>query len=162
MGRKPKLSIVAEPSANQAIPLRTLGAPGRKLWDRVMSEYAIEDSAGAEMLLLGCEALDRAEALRAEIDRDGGIIRSRGVVRDHPGLKHELANRAFVVRTLGKLGLDVEPIRPSVDGLPGMGGRHDNEAQTYQPHAPPPIYGRGAPGIPTHAGAGGAMLMRTA
>jgi hypothetical protein len=40
-------------------------------------------------------------------------------VREHPALKHELSNRAFVVRTLSRLGLDVEPLRPSV-GRPGL------------------------------------------
>jgi hypothetical protein len=83
-----------------------------------MSEYDIQDSGGLEMLTAACQALDRAEALREEIDRDGEVIRSRGLIRDHPALKHELANRAFVVRTLAKLGLNFEPVRPSA-GRPG-------------------------------------------
>jgi hypothetical protein len=33
-------------------------------------------------------------------------------MREHPGLKHELAARSFVVRTLARLGLDVEAIKP--------------------------------------------------
>jgi len=33
-------------------------------------------------------------------------------LREHPGLKHELAARSFVVRTLARLGLDVEAIKP--------------------------------------------------
>jgi hypothetical protein len=66
------------------------------------------------MLALACQALDRAEALRREIERDGAVLRVRGTVKDHPALKHELANRAFVVRTLARLGLSFEPLRPSV------------------------------------------------
>jgi hypothetical protein len=84
-----------------------------------MCEYAIEDSGGVEMLTQACQALDRAEALREEIDRDGEVIRTRGTVRDHPALKHELANRAFVVRTLAKLGLNFEPVLAS-SGRPGL------------------------------------------
>jgi hypothetical protein len=50
--------------------------------------------------------------LRDQIDRDGEVIRTKQGLRDHPGLKHELANRSFVVRTLSRLGLDVEAIKP--------------------------------------------------
>jgi hypothetical protein len=40
-------------------------------------------------------------------------------IRDHPALKHELANRSFVSKTLVRLGLDVEPVRGI--GRPGHG-----------------------------------------
>lgn len=70
-------------------------------------------------MLQACQALDRAESLREEIDRDGEVIRSRGVIKDHPGLKHELSSRAFVVRTLAKLGLNFEPVRQAA-GRPGQ------------------------------------------
>ena len=93
-------------------PPRPLGTAGRALWDRVHSEYVVVDAGGAELLCLACEALDRAQALAAEIAADGPILRAaNGVMRDHPGIKHELACRAFVVRTLQRLGLDVEPVR---------------------------------------------------
>ena len=79
---------------------------------------SIEDYGGIEMLAQACQALDRAEALRREIERDGEVLRLRGTIKDHPALKHELANRAFVVRTLARLGLNFEPVKPSV-GRPG-------------------------------------------
>ena len=44
------------------------------------------------MLCQACQALDRAEALRSEIDRDGEVTRIRGSIREHPALKHELAS----------------------------------------------------------------------
>jgi hypothetical protein len=78
-----------------------------------VAEYDIDDVAGAEMLAQCCTSLDRAEALRAEIEGDGSVIRSRGQIKDHPALKHELAARAFVVRTLSRLGLNFEPLRAS-------------------------------------------------
>ena len=60
-----------------------------------------------------CQALDRAEACREKIDREGETMRLKaGLVKDHPLLKHELANRAFVTRCIGRLGLDVEAIKP--------------------------------------------------
>jgi hypothetical protein len=84
-----------------------------------MTEYEISDSGGTEMLQQACSALDRAENLRLEIDRDGEVIRTRSGVKDHPALKHELACRAFVVRTLARLGLNFEAIKPSVGRPPG-------------------------------------------
>jgi hypothetical protein len=59
------------------------------LWNRVQAEYGIADTGGTELLTLACQGLDRAEALREEIDRDGAVIRVRGTIKDHPGLSHE-------------------------------------------------------------------------
>ncbi len=40
-------------------------------WDKVLAEYVINDIAGLETLTTCCQALDRAEALRKQIDKDG-------------------------------------------------------------------------------------------
>ena len=121
MTKKPSLKLVKPPTTKWLPPLRALGKHGQSLWDRVMNDYEISDSGGLEMLMQACTALDRAEALRVEIDRDGEVIRVRGMVKDHPALRHELASRAFVVRTLSRLGLNFEAIRPSV-GRPSAAG----------------------------------------
>jgi hypothetical protein len=63
------------------------------------------------MLAQACAGLDLAEQLHAEVEHDGAVIRIRGSVRPHPAVKDELAARAFVVRTLVKLGLNFEPVR---------------------------------------------------
>ena len=118
MAKSPSRS---NPAATASQPPRNLGDPGLSLWNRIMSEYRIEDCGGLEMLAQACQALDRAETLRSEIERDGEVLRLQGTVRDHPALKHELANRAFVVRTLVRLGLNFEPVRLSA-GRPGYGG----------------------------------------
>jgi phage terminase small subunit len=119
--RKPPLTIVANPARIEDEPPATLGEPGRNLWRRVMTEYQIEDAGGLAMLEQCCAALDRAERLRVEIESDGEVIRTRGTVKDHPALKHELAARSFVCRTLSRLGLDVEPVRSSSGRPPGGG-----------------------------------------
>jgi hypothetical protein len=119
MTKKPPLTLVREVETTLDPP-RSLGKPGRSLWDRIMREYAIRDAGGIELLLLACEATDRAASLRDQIDRDGELIPTRSGLKEHPGLKAELANRAFVSRTLKRLGLDVEPVRPGV-GRPGGG-----------------------------------------
>jgi hypothetical protein len=85
-----------------------------------MAEYQIIDSGGVELLAQACAALDRAEACRQHIDADGEVIKTEAGMRDHPLLKHELANRAFVTRAIGRLGLDLEPIKP-LGRPPGKG-----------------------------------------
>jgi hypothetical protein len=111
MPKKPTLTVV-EPHGTGIQPPRELGSPGRALWDRVQAEYDVGDCAGVEMLSQACAALDQAEALREEIRRDGLVLRDRrGIIKDHPALKHELANRAFLVRTLSRLGSNFEPLK---------------------------------------------------
>jgi hypothetical protein len=114
-----KLELVkSEPSAqSQGKPPRRLGEHGLKLWRAVIAEYQIVDAGGIEMLCSACQALDRAEVMREQIDATGELIQTKTGLRDNPLLKHELAARAFVVRTLHKLGLDVEAIKPI--GRPG-------------------------------------------
>ena len=47
-----------------------------------------------------------------KIDAEGEIVKVKGVLRDHPALRHELANRAFIAKALVKLGLNLEtPVR---------------------------------------------------
>lgn len=92
-------------------PPRPLGRHGRALWDGITSECIFEDAAGRELLCAACQALDRAEDCAEQIAIDGPVIRKGGTIREHPALKHELASRAFLVRTLARLGLDSEPIR---------------------------------------------------
>lgn len=103
-----------EPSASPMRPLSEVGIA-------VFKEYDIEDPGGKELLLQACEALDQVAGLRRMIDKDGALIKTRnGDLREHPALKPELARKAFVVRTLARMGLNVEPLR-SV-GRPLHGG----------------------------------------
>jgi Phage terminase, small subunit len=101
-------------------PPRRLDTPGRALWDSVQAEYRITDSAGVEMLAQACQALDRAEQLADAVAGDGVIVHTAMGVRTHPAVKEELACRAFVVRTLSRLGLDLEAAKPA--GRPVIGG----------------------------------------
>src|SRR5215207_1920914 len=111
---KPKttLKVVPATPVNPSAPPSDLGELGQKLWRSIMEEYSIDDAGGRELLTQACKALDRAEACAEHIKRDGEVIRTKAGPKDHPALKHELANRAFVVRTLARLGLDVEAIKP--------------------------------------------------
>jgi hypothetical protein len=111
MSKKPTLSLVEPSHLTATAPPKNLGKPGRTLWQSLMSEYDIADSGGLAMLEQACAAINRISEYGAAIDRDGPVLRTKQGPKEHPLLKHELAARSFVVRTLARLGLDVEPIR---------------------------------------------------
>src|SRR3954470_22416165 len=113
MTKKPALKLVPSTPPTGHQPPRTLGEHGSNLWRSVTSEYGIEDAGGIELLVQACSALDRAEECAGHIASDGVVIRIKGGgLKEHPLLKHEIAARSFVVRTLSRLGLDVEAIKP--------------------------------------------------
>jgi hypothetical protein len=112
---------VVGPGTTTASPARELGRHGTALWRAVTSEYKVEDAGGIEMLTQACQAADRVEALAEQISRDGEIITTRTGPRSHPGLKDEVALRAFIVRTIKALGLNFEPVRSGPGRPPGRG-----------------------------------------
>jgi hypothetical protein len=104
---KNALHLMATASATYDEPGRPLGEHGRKLWDRCLNEYEINDSAGLEMLLQCSEALDRLQEIRAQMRTSRANQKSINQL-----LKVEIQNRNFVTRTLQKLGLNLEPVKP--------------------------------------------------
>jgi hypothetical protein len=107
---KPPISIVSS-SEPPITPPRPLGTHGLSLWTSILAEYRITDRGGIELLAQACATVDRVEALRAAIDHDGEVVATRGGPKAHPALRDELAGRAFIVRTLERLGLNVEAIK---------------------------------------------------
>jgi hypothetical protein len=105
---KPPLTLVG-PGSTAPAPPRTLGPHG----------LHILDCGGVELLCLACQALDRAESLSEAIAAEGETVRTRTGIRAHPALRDEPANRAFITRTLTKLGIATEPIKSP--GRPGGG-----------------------------------------
>jgi len=106
------LTIVEPPTFTPIAPPRKLGEAGQALWDAVQNEFRIEDCGGVELLMQACLAADRAEALAARIDKDGETIHTAMGLKAHPCLKDELAARSFICRTLQRLGITDEAIRP--------------------------------------------------
>ena len=108
-----KLKLVASNDPLPGSPPRNIGKHGMELWRSIQDDYAVNDAGGIEILLQGCQALDRAESCREKIDREGETMRLKsGLYKDHPLLRHELSNRAFVTRCIQRLGLDVEAVKP--------------------------------------------------
>jgi hypothetical protein len=103
--------IHSDPISDLTLPPPDLGETGAQLWRTIQQQYLISDAGGLAMLKLACESADRAQSCRKLIDEQGEIIWARGTARDHPLLKHELGARSFTVRTLQRLGLDLEPIK---------------------------------------------------
>jgi hypothetical protein len=112
MVKDPKLTLIRAPQHGMPSPPPTLGKAGAALWSAIMREYAIQDSGGLATLEQLSAATDRAADCAMQIERDGALIMTKHGPKDHPLLKHELANRAFVVRALARLGINVEPVRP--------------------------------------------------
>jgi len=113
--KPPSLAVVrSEPLSDLMVPPPDLGDTGRHLWSSIQAQYRIHDSGGLAMLKLACESADRAQACRERIDHDGLMLRTKSGLKEHPLLKAELGARSFTVRTLQRLGLDVEAI-----GSPG-------------------------------------------
>jgi hypothetical protein len=106
------MSIVQASPSSMTDPPANLGPTGINLWRSIMTDYDISDAGGLALLEQAAFACDRAERLRAEIDADGEIIRTPTGPREHPGLKGELAARSFLVRTLQRLGINLEAVRP--------------------------------------------------
>jgi hypothetical protein len=107
----PALSLVS-PETTASAPPRDLGQHGRALWDAIQREYGITDRGGVELLAQACGALDVVEALGEAIARDGTIVYSRAGPKAHPAVKDQLGARAFLVRTLERLGVTVENVKP--------------------------------------------------
>jgi hypothetical protein len=116
---KPPFSIVSGETTSISPP-RPLGQQGRALWDRVQREYRLEDVGGIEILAQICGAEDRLEALREQINQDGALLRTRNGFKANPLLRDETALRAFIVRSIERLGLNVEAVKSP--GRPPGGG----------------------------------------
>ena len=118
MAKKTLKLVDPNDPASAITPPRPLGEHGMRLWLGTLKEYDIADIGGREMLCQACASLDRAEACAAIIAEQGELVNTRSGPREHPLLKAELGCRSFTVRTLQRLGLDVEPIgrvgRPNV------------------------------------------------
>jgi hypothetical protein len=114
----PKLVVIRpQPAQTGQAPPPNLGEVGASLWRDVVAAYEFSDRASYETLSQACAAADRAARCAEQINADGELLKTRAGPRAHPLLRDELANRAFSVRCLEKLGLDLEPVRTM--GRPG-------------------------------------------
>jgi hypothetical protein len=110
--KPPTLTVIGSASKHSALaPPLGLGEAGAKLWHAIHADYVVDDAGGLAMLAQICAATDRVAEYAATISRDGPTIRTKAGLKDHPLLRHELAAQSFIVRSLHRLGLDIEPAR---------------------------------------------------
>jgi phage terminase small subunit len=74
-------------------------------------EYSIDDVAGLKILQVTCEAYDRAQKARDEIDKNGMTVLDKfGQVKPSPLLATERDSRAGFLAGLKALRLDLDPL----------------------------------------------------
>ena len=117
----PALTVVS-PDATGDSPPHELGQHGRQLWDALQREYGIADRGGIELLAQACGAKDLIETLGEAIARDGPVVYGRAGPKAHPAVKDQIAARAFLVRTLEKLGVTSEAVKPGPGRPPSSYG----------------------------------------
>jgi len=110
---KPPLSLVGpDAKSSGPQPPTPLGPAGLALWRAVHTDFDVGDVAGVELLMHACQMQDRLQELTEAIARDGAIVRGRYGPCTHPALKEEISTRNFIVRTLQRLGLNFEAVKP--------------------------------------------------
>ena len=114
----PNLRVIPAAPGDHPEPPGDLDAVGRTLWSEVTRQYAFDDPGSIEVLFQACLCRSRAERCRKLIDQQGEMIVTKTAgLRAHPLLRDEIANCALCARLIGKLGMDLEPIR-SAPGRP--------------------------------------------
>lgn len=116
--RKSSLSLVGSPPTGGEPPPTS---PGAKLWKSEMAERKFTRAGDRELLKQICIMTDRVEAIAEQIEADGEVYRVRGKPTPHPALRDELAARAFIARSLARLGIVGEPKEERRVGRPATG-----------------------------------------
>jgi hypothetical protein len=125
MGKRPggpDLTLVSS-ALNGPQPPRKLNKHGNSLWNAILRDFVIDDTAGLEILAQICAAADRAERLAATVAKDGETIRTRSGLKLHPAIAEERAARSFICRQLVKLGVVTEAVKPVGRPSGGFGWR---------------------------------------
>jgi P27 family predicted phage terminase small subunit len=96
-------------SSHYPPPPEHLSPSSRAWWTQVVERYVLEEHH-LRLLQLCCEAWDRCQAARAQLEAEGLTVDStHGGVRPHPCVAIERDARLAVARLVRELDLDVEP-----------------------------------------------------
>jgi P27 family predicted phage terminase small subunit len=101
-------------------PPAHLSASARQWWQTAVETFVLQEHH-LRLLQLVCEAWDRAQAAREQLQREGLTVAGReGGIRPHPCVAIERDSRLAVARLVRELDLDVEPPTPDRYGPPAI------------------------------------------
>ena len=80
------------------------------MFRQLISEFRIDDAGSISLLVVACEAHQRARRARERITKDGEVVKDRfGQLRAHPSVAIERDARDAYLRAMRALRLDVKP-----------------------------------------------------
>ena len=101
-------------------PPKHLSRGAQEGWQKLTTEYSIDDEAGKLLLQTALEAFDRMKKAAERIDKDGDAVEDRfGQVKPHPLLNAERDARSQMLAALKQLNLDIEPLNDKPGRPPG-------------------------------------------
>jgi P27 family predicted phage terminase small subunit len=105
---------VTPTTPNRPKPPTHLSAASRAWWTSVVADWSGLEEHHVRLLTLAAEALDRGDAARRTIAKEGAIYRDRfGAPRRHPAAAIAAEGAATFARLVRQLGLDAaEPGPP--------------------------------------------------
>jgi len=88
-----------------------LKTAARRMWEEILSEFDVDDSAGLSLLEAACSSYQRAEDARALVRKEGLTIVDRfGQVKAHPACGIERDARGQMITALRALKLAPEDL----------------------------------------------------
>ena len=97
-----------------------LSKEAQEWWEKIVSEYGIDDNGGLLLLQTGLEAFDRMKQAQRRIKKDGAQVKDRfGQFKAHPLLTVERDSRSQMLAAIKQLNLDLEPLRDGPGRPPG-------------------------------------------
>jgi P27 family predicted phage terminase small subunit len=100
-------------------PPSHLSPSAQQWWTSTVEAYILQEHH-LRLLQLACEAWDRAQAAREELEKDGLTVSTTQGVRAHPCVAVERDARLAVARLVRELDLDTEPPASDRSALPPL------------------------------------------
>jgi P27 family predicted phage terminase small subunit len=95
-----------------------LGAQGKRLWKKILSEYELTESHDLARLEMACRTLDNLHDAEDRVRRDGMFTENRyGNIVEHPAVKSIKDFRLLFVKIIRELSLDI--VQPGDSRPPG-------------------------------------------
>lgn len=85
--------------------LNDLGTAGKAHWKRTLASFELADEELA-VLRVACQALDDMETARAQLTKDGSVVRNaKGELKQHPAMLNLRDARTCFLRSMKQLKL---------------------------------------------------------